>query len=434
MLWVLRTLVVVVWATALFETDLQLFVELFGVSLFVLSGLALIITTGFAVTVGRLPLRGARFVREHQALLLLYGGYWSLAWIGASYTSFLDAGSVVVIQYLWYTALAVTSFFVLLETPPRLRRRLLMATGILVVTLLSYLSLRAVVTGELLNRVVAERGTFRFGVFRDYNTFAYALLLGVLLAMLGRDRNRLPSALAGALYTVLVVVVVVFGTLAGSRRTLVIFAPIALGIPFLLLTARRPSLIPKSAAVLALILGGLWLGLSTTRVLDDSPALDPERLRGVESSVVRATGFLTGEYDDVSSRTLRWEAASELNQEYSVPEYVLGRGTRSFYSDHRFLRLDGWNDTPHNFLLSAMLEGGAVRLVVLLLFIAVWVVSLGREVPKQTFWLASFLMVATLTWILNASISGEEFFGSRHFLVILLVYAVLWHGHDREPA
>jgi hypothetical protein len=174
----------------------------------------------------------------------------------------------------------------------------------------------------------------------------------------------------------------------------VIYGPVALAIPLVLLPRRSGGVASRRwistltvvAAAIAVTgtSGARWsVGLQVNEV---AASATTDRIN-------RALGFLTGRYNDAGSRTTRWSQALNIADEYSVIEIAFGRGTRSYYAAPEFMRSDGSQDTPHNFLLAAAF---------------------------------------TVYWIVTASISGEEFFGSKHFVAFGVIYCAMWRNGDED--
>jgi len=153
----------------------------------------------------------------------------------------------------------------------------------------------------------------------------------------------------------------------------------------------------------------------------------------VNKRISRGLGFFTGYYAE-TDRMERWRKASNIAGEYSVAELFWGRGTRSYFCEPEFTRSDGRRDSPHNFLFSALLEGGVIKLVVLLFFMAIWLRHIFLLTRESNIWIGNFLMVSNCLWIVTVLISGEEFFYSKQFLLIFVVYAVFWANADYRDA
>jgi hypothetical protein len=423
-------LITVLWGAVLFEAGLDFFVDRLGVTLFVLCGLSFALLFGVRVLTGGLRLRAAGLLDRHQVLIGSYLLYWLISWLGVLTTPWnaQSAALVAVAQYAWYTGLALLTIATLRTMPRPTRVRILRWAGALSGCVLLWFSASAVVTGEAVSATLRSDGSFSVGAFRDYNVFALSLLLSVMLAFCRNDfPAERPGRLMLLLYMALVAAAALLGTAAGSRRTLLIYLPIALVMPLLQLTVRwgARGWLRWAGAVTAL--GGAAV-LAAVVVAERMPTLDVEAqvVEATVSRVDRALGFFTGEYSDIGSRTVRWQRAMGVADEYSPVELLVGRGTRSFLGAPEFMRPDGSADTPHNFLLTALLEGGIAKLLVLLVFVLAWCVHVAEQCREQGFWQTNFLIAATLLWITTSLISGDEFFWSRHFMLFAVVYGASW--------
>ncbi len=428
--WLWMAVLVLVWSSAVFENGLSVFAQQLGVSVFMACSLALLVMFCGGVVMGWLRLVPIPFFREHPGLFATYALYWAVSLLGVLLTppAALDTGLVATTQFLWYSAIAGISLVILHHLTPGQRRTVWVVTGALILAVLLAASVVAVVTGVAVVATLANAGTFSVSAYGDYNMFTLSLLFGVLLLFAesgGRDDSR--WKVTG--YVLMVGIAVLLGAMGGSRRSLLLYGPTSLLMLFLLELRRSPRAVIGAVGVLLIVAGGAgWLlsgGASLRRrVLPEAAE------RATEQRLERSVGFFTGEHSDVTSRTDRWAEAVEVLRQYSIVELLVGRGTRSYMAAPEFRHWDGSTDKPHNFLLTAFLEGGLVKALVLAAFIGLWWYHVLRAGHHLSPWRHNLLITASLLWMLTVTISGEEFFVSRQFLLLPVVWASWPSGED----
>ncbi len=206
------------------------------------------------------------------------------------------------------------------------------------------------------------------------------------------------------------------------------YGPLAVGAPFFLLLIRSQRRFARAiigATIVSALLLAVGVNVLSQDVINSTiySSLDDTALQYAANRMERGVGFLTGERADITSRLWRWEAAWDVMGEFSWPELLVGRGTRSFESESKLQYT-----YPHNFLLSALLEGGVLKLLVLVAFVVVWMRHVLRACCGSSFWWANFLLVSNGLWLATVTISSAEFFSSKQFLLIFVVYAAFWSG------
>ena len=430
--WIWMAVLVLVWSSAMFEIGLSVFVQQLGVSVFLVCALVMVVMFCGGVVAGWIQLVPIPFFGEHPGIFSTYAVYWALSLLGVLITppAALDAGLVATAQFLWYSAIAGISLIILHNLTPSQRRTVWVLTGLLTLAVLLSASVVAVVTGVAVVATLANAGTFSVSAFRDYNMFTLSLLFGVLL-LFAESRGRDDSRWKVAGYVLMVGIAVLLGAMGGSRRSLLLYGPTSLLMLFLLELRRSPRAVIGALGVLLIVASGaVWLfsdGASLRRgMLPDAVE------RATEKRLERSVGFFTGEYSDVTTRTDRWAEAVEVLRRYSAVELLVGRGTRSYVATPQFRRWDGSRDQPHNFLLTAFLEGGLVKALVLATFIGFWWYHVLRAGDRFSPWRHNFLITASLLWVLTATISGDEFFLSRQFLLLPVVWASWPSGDNRR--
>jgi len=428
----LAFIIIGVWSSAIFELGFTYFIQRLGFSLFRLFGALLICNSLFYLVVIRKgKLLGRMFLQKHKVLVFTYVIYWLISWLGILYSSDADRGFLICLQYFWYTILAALTILLLLDFSMRKRKTIFLFIGLLSAFVMFYFSAIAFLGGVPYSILAERQGRFSLSIFNDYNVFTYSLLLSVLLIFtyVGNHYSHI-SFIELLLYCILILSIAILGVISGSRRTIVLYCPIAFITPFVLLGLRSIRRFVGKVFIFAVLITIVLisaLNRSHSEVTTETffGHLDRLALIDLKKRISRGLGFLTGYYTE-TDRIERWRKAWNIAGEYSVTELFWGRGTRSYFSESEFTRSDGSRDSPHNFLLSALLEGGAIKLVFLLLFVTVWLRHIIILTKDSNIWIGNFLIVSNSLWILTVLISGEEFFYSKQFLLIFAAYAALW--------
>jgi hypothetical protein len=429
----LAFLLIGLWSSAIFEIGFAHFVKRFGLSLYRLFGILFLGSSLFyAVVVKKGSLSGRSFFQDHKVLFLLYILYWLITYFGVLYSPVAERGLLISLRYSWYTALALFTVFVIFDFSANQRKLLFLLIGVLSLLILSYFSSTTLITGVPVNILAEQEGRFTLSVFSDYNVFTYSLILSICLVFIGtRDAYSNISILKLLLYVVFLLCVMAVGVASGSRRSIMLYGPIAIMTPFFLLGLRSVRRFAWAGIFSILTFGFLTLfvlSLANPEIIGETLLgnLEERALTDLNKRVARGFGFLTGYHRDISTRTHRWDKALNVADEYSLKELLVGRGTRSYFAEPEFVRPDGSRDSPHNFVLAALLEGGVLKLFFLLLFITVWLRHIFLTCLHSSFWFANFLIVSNLLWMTSVLISGTEFFYSKQFLLIFVVYATFW--------
>lgn len=409
-----RFLLIIVWSSALFEAGWSPFVDFIGVSLFVISALVF-----FFVVAAKALVTKPENIRAYSSRLdvgvlftiLLYIIYSGLSIIWASSTA--DAIESVA-ELLWYFVVLFLSILGILS--------LYDSQIYLTLRRVGFVSFAILLLGTALKaagfQITAGLNGDSVSLFRDYNVYTQVLLASVTLLFVGRnDSGALRSSV---LYTGLVLLVIALGAISGSRRAIMIYGPVAIIFPLWLSLLRGDarfclkfslSAFTGCAFVILLAVSGVFSSLSDINV----------------SRSERAVGFITGEYNE-NHRFGRWKDSLELYREGSLIEMIFGQGVRSYLEDDRFIRPGGAADSPHNFLLSTLIEGGAFQVILLCCFFLIMVFKLYHVSMWYEFWLANFIFINFIVWFIGVMISYQGFFDGK---IIFFVIFALVVGGDR---
>jgi hypothetical protein len=342
------------------------------------------------------------------------------------------------VGYLWYAALGLITLLCLDLFSKKDRSFLVFLVGLSTLLVMVFFSLNIIRTGA----VSAGRSRFGISAFKDYNAFVFALLTAVMLIMIGVSRIvEKKNYLKGTLYLGLIIGITGFGVISGSRRTLLFYIPITLLVPLWLSWQKNKRLLIVFITIIVFLIA-IAAFLFSSKELDPGSigtilytnldsvdlAYAQHRLTRTLNPVVELFGLDSSQGMDVSvisslleGRFRIWELTWGRISSFSALEVLLGRGTNSFYAPTEMGIY-----SPHNFLLSAIYEGGLVKLIILLLFLAAWIFHLLKILPRCNFWTGTFLLAFNMIWLGTNLISGDDFFSSRSFVLMLVIYSASW--------
>lgn len=410
----LRILLVVVWSSALFESGWGVFVESFGVSLFVASALflvflAIIISCLSPASIIKLNLSSLDY--GILCAILIYISYVILT---AIWAPSIENATTAVAELSWYFLVFVCSLLVIGALNANFVSSIIRKVGLV--------TLSALFFGFLVKVSDAYSGDGwgddSVSLFRDYNVYSQVLLLSVTTLFVGScSRGTFQNVF---LYVGLVLFVIVVAVISGSRRALMLYGPMAIFCPFLLSLLRCKVRFSLKLSLSILVC------VSLASVIYISGAFS-SLFNSEISRSERATGFITGEYDK-GNRVDRWRNSLELYGEGSLVEMIFGQGVRSYLEDDRFIRPNGDADSPHNFLLSALIEGGIVQVILLIVFGLLASIKLYWVAKRYEFWMANFVLLNFFIWVVGVTISFQGFFDGK---IIFLILVVMLSGSNK---
>lgn len=259
----------------------------------------------------------------------------------------------------------------------------------------------------------------------DYNYFSLGLLLaaGSAIWLLRNDRSQTFFLLAHLALPGIATAMV----LTSSRRAIVyfLFGVIVTLVSVVLRWRARRQL----GAQVHLKSKGRWLialtYLFTLAVavanFDSIRAQISDFIGGQEVQAVTGRVRTLGTEESIAGRTIYWEATERVLERSTPAQLLFGSG---FGYVHEMGVIGGVDeDYPHNFLLSAMLYGGALQVLLAVSLVLVGAVSAWRAGPPMrvvAFWIVAFAFFH-LT-------SSNSIFSSELF-VITLALAI-----DASPA
>jgi len=406
-------LLMITWAAALFELGLSYFVERIGVSIFMISAMLLIAFVCSLLLVGKnfgyyfsFYIYGSSF----YWFLLAYIIYYSITilWSPAYHDGIKAAA-----ELLWYMTVFSFSIIALAWIPSKNLNNLFKCIGVIALIIMVFAS--AIRYFGTTTSFLESK--YQLSPFRDYNIFSQAMIVSVTIFFLNLN-EWLPKLRHLFFYYILCLLVIFIGSASGSRRVLVLYGPVLLFTPVAITFLRKKT---YSITIFSMTL--LICFTIITSLISVKNTKEEGRLNKIAPRIERSMGFFSGSYNR-DNRFDRWKNAFSLYNATDPIKKIFGTGARGYYNDERFIRKDGRHDSPHNFVLTALLEGGVVIILLLFILITIFSKNIIFSVFGYNFWVANFIIVNGLIWIFSISISGEGFFDNKIIFLILLVMIV----------
>ncbi len=281
-------------------------------------------------------------------------------------------------------------------------------------------SLYIFITSDINTLRPSYQGKFTISIFRDYNMMVVSLLSSLFLFMIKRKSNVKNYII----FLIFIVIIIVLGVYSGSRRSIIVYFPIAISVSFYFIIGFNFQKFIKSFLV---ILCGLIIMITLVYSVDQDKMMNQldNQYSALESRFNRGVGLITGDYDDTSSRTERWENAMIVYNNSTIVELFIGKGHRSYFNNELFIREDGSRDSPHNFILSELIQGGIVKIFILGIFLFILIVDYKRNKNHIDLWSKVYINSFLLIWSATVFISGLGFLTSKQFFLYLLGYLII---------
>lgn len=416
---VLSTLLVVTWSAAIFELGFSFFLDKLGSTVFILSAILLTTYVFYHLLIGKKIGRlvtGSGLAQNIQWFVGAYSAYYTLTTI---WTPMIFDGAKAAATLIWYLTVYTISLIAISWVSPKKRINLFVYIGVIAFIIL------IIVTAYRFFGFTDDfvQSKYRLSAFRDYNVFTQAMMIAIGLIFLNIHGRELRSRHIFAYFT-LGILSVCLGAGSGSRRALILYGPIFLMSPIILAFLRGKKSSQSAAMFLIAILIIISCALPSLRSFDSSYDFS-----NINSRTKRALGFFTGDYED-DNRIERWEKALTIYSDISYLENLFGIGARGYLNDPCFIRSDGRRDTPHNFYLAAMLEGGLIQVFLLSIVLITISLSFYSVLSIANFWVATFLLANGIIWTVSISISGESFFDNKLVYLILLILATCSYSDE----
>lgn len=407
-----------VWSTLIFEIGLSFFIEKLGYSLFNIFVSLLILLFIWGVLTYKITIE-VKYNQYIKILFILYALYWGFSLIGVIYSSEISVGFMDVLQYIYYSFILFVTIVFFNNLDFKYFKKMLQIVGIISLLVLCFFTYYSLSSGVAINSL-NERNRFSISPFDDYNVFVYSMLLALGLIFI----NKKLSTKTLMLYLILCIIIIIIGVISGSRRALILYGPITLIVPcILILLKNNIRMYLKAIFPILFIVTIIYVVITNLNIykIGEYFQLNQQAMYDLQQKFERGIGFYTGYYSDTSSRTDRWDKAVEIIENSNMVELVIGKGTRSFFSESVFIRQNGGKDSPHNFILSSFIEGGIIKVSLIFLFIISFFYLIIKQVKRGEFWTMVFILGSFFAWLITTLISGLEFFYSKQFILILLV-------------
>lgn len=397
--------VVTLWSAALFETGVDFFRSIFGVTSSMLAALALIGLLGIEFLVRRnFTISYGQSDQVKKALLIVILIYLAMTFAGIAWSPVPEAAFQKALRMTWYFGLTFMSIIVLQKFKAGTALKIISAGGVLSLLMLLLFVFSA---GNLARNWSANS----ISVFQDYNMFYLHLVVSVLLSLallnklLQRKMWLVHLGLIGS-YGILTFMLL----FSGSRRGIIFYA-----IPLLVIAAITFLQAKKLLVPLALLGGGVALGLYLLL-----PALHSSYNFTTVQRIMIAIQQ-QGIFGLFGSRVDRIDQAIAYINSCNPAQVIFGVGTRSYNV------IFGAGNHPHNFFFNAFIEGGlikaAVAVLMYLLFGIFGLISAGKKLLYERVLIISALSM----FILTIAISGEDGLLMKMFWLLCLYF---WFACD----
>lgn len=401
--------VAVLWAASLFETGVDFFRSIFGVTSFMLAAAGLIGLIAIEFLVFRdINFKFGQAEQIKKALLMIILIYIALSFLGIAWSPLPGAAFQKSLRILWFFILAMSSIFVLQKFSSTFALRVLEGSGAF--SLLALL-LFVFSAGNRARNWSANS----ISVFADYNMFYLHLIVSVLLSI-----ALLNQVLKKKIWLVHLAVLGSYGLLtfmllfSGSRRGIIFYGiPIFVIAVLSLLKARR-LFIPLTAIIVLVI-----LALSALLpMLNSSNKFTTVRriLVGIRQE---------GLFGIIGGRMERITQAADYINEFSVFQLIFGAGTKAYTT------LYGQGNHPHNFYLNAFIEGGLLKSTLIIILYLLFVVLGFISTKRHLFYEQVLLFSVPIIFMLNISISSEDGLLLKLFWLLIVYF---WFACNRDSA
>ncbi|HCX78414.1 MAG TPA: hypothetical protein DG577_03270 [Firmicutes bacterium] len=399
--------VAVLWAASLFETGVDFFCNIFGITSFMLAaaGLVGLLIIEFFVF-DDLNIKFGQAEQIKKALLLVILIYIALSFLGIAWSPLPGAACQKSLRILWFFVLSMSSILVLQKFSSTFALRVLGGSGVF--SLLALL-LFVFSSGNRARNWSANS----ISVFADYNIFYLHLIISVLMSI-----ALLNQLLKKKIWLVHLAVFGSYGLLtfmllfSGSRRGIIFYCIPILVIAVISLLRARRFLIPLTAVI---VLVTLALSVLLPTLNNSYKFTTVQRIL----ISVRQEGLI----GIIGGRMERIEWAADYINEFSVFQLIFGAGTKAYTA------LFGKGNHPHNFYLNAFIEGGLLKstlvIILYLLFIVLGFISARRHL----FYEQVLIFSVPIMFMLNISISGEDGLLLKLFWLLLVYF---WFACNRD--
>lgn len=288
---------------------------------------------------------------------------------------------------------------------------LLISVATILVSLLSlykfYLLLNGTRLDFLFNQDYYPAGT---SLMSDYNMFSLGMLIGLIsLTFLILNTKKLAVGYILLLSFIPVSLSVIFSS---SRRGMLVLIILLCFLSILLL---RKALILKYFRNKIFFLFIVVISLFLILFLDSKINIQISNSIFLENVLNRSLGVYDF-VDSLSSRTVRWDSSLEIFGEYSILQVLFGNGFEYLYLLGNIFK-PGYEEYPHNLILSTLLYSGVFGLIILVLLL-LSVIIMGIINFKHIGIEVILIFIVCLTFM---SVSGNSLFSSKLLGVIILM-------------
>jgi len=347
-------------------------------------------------------------------LILLIIIYIFLSFIGCLYSSekYQSVKEMIILSYYLF-ALLISIFSVNLINENK-KNQILKNIGIISYSILILMVILQFFNIAIFNELIIVNNVKYFSPFSDYNIFIYSFLISICLILSNIQNNKYYFIF----YFLNFLIAVIFVFLSGSRRS-IFYLLIYLFFFSKFITIKKLKLLVYLLIISIIIFMILFYFCD----IEIDAGLNNNYNNIYISKINRIISFLFGESKISGERVYRWIKSINIIRRFDFSQSIMGLGTRSYYTLPEFIRPNGGRDYPHNFILSAFIEGGISKTVLVLIIALYPLINLMYKKDFNNEKKRSSVIFLYLLWLIQVFISGDEFFNSKQ---IFLLYFIIF--------
>ena len=366
MKYILSVIIVTFLVFGIIELGVQYFLNKFGFTFFMLFSFVFI----FVSTIVILNKKIMKFSKFESTTGLILSVYILYSLIGVVFTPETSDALMKVTKQIYWFVMFIMLIQILKLIDVKAERNIYILSGLISFIVLSTMTYFNFIENYSLIDLLSSRW-FSISVFNDRNVFITTLLYSLLIFSLFLLKDRNKSKLYVITFFILLVFITLIGILTGSKRIIVLTFIVLLLYFFIFKVNRK-----------------LIMFLLVTSLLIVTTYTDFNNYTSESSSIGRSLSLsMNNDLSSNNARFERFELSINVMNEFSILDTLIGRGT-SYYKSYLV-------DYPHNFIISAYIEGGLIKvfiLFVLIFSIFFWTYKLKKHLDRnEIFFILSYL-------------------------------------------
>jgi hypothetical protein len=398
---VLYIFLILFWVLGLIEVGIDYFLNIFGITMF-MGMSALLIPFGFLY----LLYYGFKINRTEKNIILILILYLVYTTVGVLYTTEPVEAIIRLAKQLYWFILFIISIRILKDFSIDKQYRFIYLVGLLSFSILLFMTIFRFTSNYNISNLSSLRW-FSISLFTDRNVYIEVFLYSIyLVGLYLLDLRRKYWKVNYLLFFTGIAIIFFLGILVGSRRVFIFMFIFGILLISIIKNTRRPFIYFIIIITLAMTLKGVNLN-----ILD--------QFKSNNSSIGRSLSVLTSMPGPPNSRDVIYKTAIGKISNFNILEVFIGQGTTSYKSYT--------NDSPHNFILTAILEGGLFKIIILFSFI----ILIFYYVKRYSIYLKRheifYIVISFVSYIFPRLISNEEFYDTRILLLLVMSFFIIFN-------